>query len=498
MARLPSLALALSMALWVGGWSMNPAQAAPPGEAEIVRACPDKPLAQPSKPRRVLVFTLARGYRHASIDTGARALKLLGERSGAFTATVSDDPALFEPDRLRDFDAIVMLSTTGELFTPPPDRQARQPAGRDAAATELRRKQALIDFVLHGGGLVGIHAATDCFYGWPEYGRLIGGYFDGHPWHEQVGLRVEEPDHPLVRFLPRAGFSIVDEIYQFRDPYDRNRLRVLLSLDPQHTDMHKPGMKRTDGDYPVTWVRRFGRGRVFYCSLGHRDEVFANPQIMRHYLAGIQYACGDLPADDVPRLEETGGWRRLFDGRSLAGWQTRRPGAWKVEDGVLMRAAGGSDIWTREQFGDFELQLQFKLAEGTNSGVFFRIGDLADPVQTGIEVQVLDSAGKRQVGRHDCGAIYDCLAPRYNAVRPPGQWNHLRLVCRGPKVHVELNGADIIDMDLDRWTQPHRNPDGSKNKFRTAYKDMPRRGYIGLQDHGKPVWYREIWIRPLD
>ena len=486
----------VAVAVVAGGFATMSA-AEPPSEAEIAQACPETPFVQPHKPRKLLVFTLTRGWRHASIDTGARALRLLGEKTGAFTATVTDDPAVFDRQRLRDFDAIVMLSTTGELFSPPESREARETAGDDAGAAELNRKQALIDFVLHGGGLVGIHAATDCFYGWPEYGRLIGGYFDGHPWHEQVGIRVEEPEHPLVRFLPPAGLTLVDEIYQFREPYDRARLRVLLSLDPARTDMNKRGMKRRDGDYPVTWVRRFGRGRVFYCSLGHRDEVFADPQVMRHYLAGIQYACGDLPAPDVPRLDERGGWRRLFDGKTLDGWQFK-PGAWKVEDGAIARAAGGSYIWTREQFGDFELQLQFRLAPGTNSGVFFRTADLSDPVQTGIELQILDSAGKNEVGRHDCGAIYDCLAPRYNAVRPAGQWNHLRLVCRGAKIHAELNGADIIDMDLDQWTEPHRNPDGSKNKFRTAYRDMPRRGYIGFQDHGKPVWYREIWIRPLD
>jgi hypothetical protein len=112
-------------------------------------------------------------------------------------------------------------------------------------------------------------------------------------------------------------------------------------------------------------------------------------------------------------------------------------------------------------------------------------------------VQVLDSHGKPKPDKHDCGAIYDCLAPSKNAVKPAGEWNSLRLTCRGPRIEVVLNGAPIINMDLDQWTAAHKNPDGTENKFSTAYKNMPRRGRIGFQDHGKPVWYRNIRIKPL-
>ncbi|HEX7572514.1 MAG TPA: DUF1080 domain-containing protein, partial [Bacteroidota bacterium] len=97
----------------------------------------------------------------------------------------------------------------------------------------------------------------------------------------------------------------------------------------------------------------------------------------------------------------------------------------------------------------------------------------------------------------DCGAIFDCLAPSANAVRPPGEWNHYTITCKGSMITVVLNGRQVIAMDLNRWTEAHKNPDGTPNKFNTAYKDMPRVGNIGLQYHGHPVWYRNVKILTL-
>ena len=165
-----------------------------------------------------------------------------------------------------------------------------------------------------------------------------------------------------------------------------------------------------------------------------------------------------------------------------------------MKDGVLARKGGG-DIWTKETFGDFVLDLEFKTAKGSNSGVFIRTGDIGDFVQAGIEVQIHDTTDGTTRGA--CGAIYDCLAPSKNMVKKTGEWNHYTITCKANKIYVVLNGEQIIDMDLDEWTEPHKNPDGSKNKFRTAFKDMPRKGHIGLQDHGDPVWFRNVKIKPL-
>ncbi len=175
---------------------------------------------------------------------------------------------------------------------------------------------------------------------------------------------------------------------------------------------------------------------------------------------------------------------------------TFKEGAWTYEDGVLARKGGG-DIYTKEQYGDFILDLEVKVDPKSNSGVFIRTADVKDPVQTGIEIQVFDSFGA-EPSKHGCGAIYDCLAPEKNTVKKAGEWNHLTVMAFGPRITVTLNDERIINMNLDEWTEAGKNPDGSNNKFRTAYKDMARTGAIGFQDHGNSVWYRNIKIRKVD
>ena len=248
---------------------------------KITAALPNSAQVKALKPRKLLVFTLTRGFVHPSIPYGARALQMLGAKTGAFTTTESADITMLEPHNLHKFDAICMVSTTGVLFDNP------------------ALKKSLLDYVASGKGLIGIHAATDAFYdAWPQYGELIGGYFDGHPWHESVSVRVEDPKHPVNKaFDGKNSFDVVDEIYQIKTPYARDKQRVLLSLD-----MNKTAKKGThaDDDYPVSWIKSYGRGRVFYCSLGHREEIYWNPAVLRHYLAGIQFAMGDLKADVTP------------------------------------------------------------------------------------------------------------------------------------------------------------------------------------------------------
>jgi type 1 glutamine amidotransferase len=268
--------------------------------AKIKAALPDKPSAKPQKPRRLLVFTLCRGFRHSVIPLSVQAFKLLGEKTGAFETVESDDSAMFEPDQLAPFDAVCLMNSTGDLFLPP-DFEKLSPAERAAAEKrDAHLKQSFLDFVKSGKGLIGVHAATDCFYKWTEYGEMLGAYFDGHPWNEEVGIKLDDPRHPLNAAFEGQPFSIADEIYQFKEPYSRQHLHVLLSLDTARTNVKKDGIKRTDGDFAVSWVREYGKGRVFYCSLGHRDDIFWNPKVLRHYLAGIQYALGDLPADAKP------------------------------------------------------------------------------------------------------------------------------------------------------------------------------------------------------
>jgi type 1 glutamine amidotransferase len=265
----------------------------------ITSAAPQRAMIAPRQPRRLLVYTHAQGFIHESIPYGAFALSEMGRKTGAFTATVSDDPAMFEPEALKNFDAIALMSTTGNFLLPRDFVKLDHDTQVRFMVAHNRRQAALERFVLEGKGLVGIHAATDCMYEWPAFGEIIGGYFNEHPWHEKVAIRVVEPTHCLVAPL-EGDFTITDEIYQFKAPYSLSRLRELLALDTSKTDMRKPNIHRTDGDFAVAWVRKAGAGRVFYSSLGHRPEIFWNARLMRFYLAGTQYALGDLPAEDTP------------------------------------------------------------------------------------------------------------------------------------------------------------------------------------------------------
>jgi sugar phosphate isomerase/epimerase len=169
---------------------------------------------------------------------------------------------------------------------------------------------------------------------------------------------------------------------------------------------------------------------------------------------------------------------------------------WQWEDGELS-PEGEGNIWTKEKYGDFILDLEFKLDKKTNSGVFLRTGNYEEWLHTAIEVQILNSYGVENPDKHDCGAIYDCLEPSKNMVKAPGEWNHYTITCKANKIYVILNGKQIIDMDLDRWITAHLNPDGTPNKFNTSYKDMPRLGNIGLQYHGHPVWFRNFRAKKL-
>jgi len=173
-----------------------------------------------------------------------------------------------------------------------------------------------------------------------------------------------------------------------------------------------------------------------------------------------------------------------------------QPDSWEIKDDVLI-AKGGGDIWTKQKYGNFILDLDFKIEEGGNSGVFLRTGDVEEWLHTAIEVQIFDSYGKTTPDKHDCGAIFDCLEPMVNAVNKPGMWNRYTITCMDNKIYVVLNGRQVIDMDLDKWITPHQNPDGTQNKFNSAYKNMPRIGNIGLQFHGDPVMFRNIKIRVL-
>jgi type 1 glutamine amidotransferase len=284
--------------------SNKPNPEAPPQGAweKITAALPAKAWAAPAKPRKLLVFSATAGFRHASIATGKVALTELGKKTGAYQTVVSDDLANFEPDAIQQFDAICFLSTTQDIFSPHPSEMKKMSEEEKTAAREkaTRLQKSLLSFIESGKGFVGIHAATDTLYNLPEYGRMIGGYFDGHPWNAnhdvQIDVEKGQEKHPLTVMFDGQSMNFKEEIYQHKDPYSAKKQHILLRLNVEKSAQVK-GMKRDDGDYGVAWARNHGKGRVFYCSLGHNHDMFWNDKVLSHYLAGIQWSIGDLKAE---------------------------------------------------------------------------------------------------------------------------------------------------------------------------------------------------------
>jgi hypothetical protein len=205
-------------------------------------------------------------------------------------------------------------------------------------------------------------------------------------------------------------------------------------------------------------------------------------------------------ANKPAKLTVPDGFIALFDGKSTDGWTTQPTGpqtVWKADPktGVLSRSLQNGYIWTEKTYGDFILDLEYKLSKRCNSGVFFRT-DPKNPVQGGFEIQLLDPQGQ-DWGKNDHGAIYDAVAPTSKPAGKVGDWDKLRIRVKGDVIRVWVNGTKVSEADLSKWTTAQMNPDGTKNKFKTALNDLPKTGHIGFQDHGHNVSFRNIFLKEL-
>src|SRR5258708_7790767 len=207
-------------------------------------------------------------------------MQQLAHESGMLEIVHTEDISLLTADFLRTFDAVYFF-TSGEL--PLSDQQ----------------KADLLEFIRQGKGFGGSHSATDCLYSWTEYGDMIGGYFDGHPWAREAVVNVEDPQNPMVAHLP-PSFRFTEEFYQFR-AFSRDQVRVLLTLDTSSVDMTAAGIKRTDGDFALAWIRNYGKGRVFYSAFGHFPESFQLSPIRNMLLKALLWLTGEVDADATPR-----------------------------------------------------------------------------------------------------------------------------------------------------------------------------------------------------
>ena len=290
-----------------------------PAESEerprIETAIPAKAFAAPRKPRKLLIFDSNVGYGgHPSARTANVAFALMGRRTGAFETVVSKDPGVFAPPSLRQFDAVFFNNTVGNLF-------------QDAAL-----RQSLVEFIYAGGGLMGVHGTSVAFTqwpgaieDWPEFGVMLGARGANHRANtEHVFIKLDDPTHPVNQVFQGQGFDYQDEFFRVHEPYSRNRVRVLLSIDTAKTDMNQgPAygkIERADNDYALAWVRQYGRGRIFYCGFAHHPSVFWDPKMLQFYLAATQFVLGDLPAPTTPsakltpavNAQEQLGWRLGF------------------------------------------------------------------------------------------------------------------------------------------------------------------------------------------
>lgn len=195
--------------------------------------------------------------------------------------------------------------------------------------------------------------------------------------------------------------------------------------------------------------------------------------------------------------EKADGWQLLFNGKDHSGWKTDKGEAIAspIENGTLLTyKTGGYNIVYDKPLGDFTLKFDVKCDPKSNSGIFLRMGDIQDPVQTGIEVQIQGSKGHDM---HDFGSIYDLVAPSKDNTKAVGEWNAVAITCKGAVITVDVNGEQVSRINLDEWTKPGQRLDGTKNKFEKALKDFPRKGYLGLQDHGGKTWYKNIKVKEL-
>ena len=321
---LRSLAAAcLGGMMLAGTASAANAPAKPDDLAKMQGALPEKAPAAPKKARKVLIYGNAQGYVHSSIALGEQTIAKMGEKTGAYTSTISDDPAVF--DDLSGYDAVMLVSCTGHFMLPKVD--IGKDPGKDATDEEkkayaAKKKEAdaliapfkdkekqrfdnLIAFVKDGKGLAGIHASSDAYYDWPEWGVVIGGYFNGHPYHK-VTVKIDDPKSPITAGFEGKAYPIDDETYTFKqEPWSRQKLHILTSLDTSvfTPDDVKHENRPYDHDYGISWIHEYGKGRVFYCAHGHSEHVYWEKPMLQEYLAGLQYALGDLAADASPSVK---------------------------------------------------------------------------------------------------------------------------------------------------------------------------------------------------
>lgn len=440
-------------------------------------------MAASAAPKKVLVVTVTKGFRHSSIPTAERVLAELGKADGSFEVDYvrnDDDMAKkMTSEALAAYDGVIFANTTGDLPIP------------DVAG--------FLKWVESGKGFLGMHSATDTFRGHKPlhpYTVMINGEFLTHREQAAVEAFNGDPTFPSNRHLG-GSFKVFDEIY-ILNGYQRKAVKALLDLD-QHPNTRMPG------HYPISWARFYGKGRVWYTSLGHREDVWdADPEMkgrkndvsvsqayQKHILGGIRWALGLEAGDATPQdltakvgeAEAREGFRPLFNGTDLTGWKLRNAdgeATWSAQNGMLVNAIPegkhGTDLVSEQTFKDFVVRYEYLVPKGANSGFYLR---------GRYEIQIFDDFGKPASDGGN-GGLYSVKAPAQNASRPAGQWQEVEATIRGNRISVTLNGVKIHDgVEVTRATGGQLD------------NNLDQPGPILLQgDHGA-VAFRNVRIKPL-
>lgn len=423
-------------------------------------------------PKKLLVVTATQGFRHSSIPLAEKVLAGLGEKTGVFTVDFvrggqnGKDNTDFEKmsaDALKNYDGVIFANTTGTL--PIPD------------------KDAFIAWIKSGKAFIGMHSATDTFHGYEPFIDMIGGEFLTHGPQAGVECINQDHEHPATAHLG-AKYAVFDEIYILKNFY-RDRVHGLLTLD-KHPNTGAPG------DYPIAWSKRVGRGKLFYTSLGHREDVWLSDAYQRHIIGGIRWALGlregsaevqDTSAK-VTAEERREGFKPLFNGKNLDGWKLRNANgtkSWSAQNGMLVNTipegGHGTDLVSEEKFQDFVIRYEYMVPKKSNSGLYLR---------GRYEVQILEDSEAKKTAMGGNGALYNTKPASEFVSRPAGQWQNAQATIRGNKISVILNGVKI-----------HDEVEVSKATGGELDQKLDQPGPIMLQgDHGA-IAFRNIRIKPL-
>ncbi|MHA7128483.1 ThuA domain-containing protein [Algoriphagus namhaensis] len=264
----------------------------------IEHLAPDETSFAFDEKKKVLVFSLHTGFKHWVIPHTEEMIKIVGAKSGAFEVTATKDISFFELEKLEQFDVIVLNNTCSK-----PDHrnlfwdELNQISEADSAtlmqkAHELENN--LIRYVESGGGLLVLHGAVTTQNNSMAFSRLVGGSFDYHPPQQEIQIRLEDPNHPLVQSFPAEGFTHVDEPYFYKNAYEELDFTPLLYFNNAEIKNQRKGKELTEGKTYAAWIRKAGDGRVMYCSPSHNAQSFENPNLLRFYLDGLQWLSGQV------------------------------------------------------------------------------------------------------------------------------------------------------------------------------------------------------------